>query len=61
MRNTMDEVQVYRDVRVVEDRRRVQGKPLKVRFSTEQEQREWEGQYAMPPGDVAGTEREANP
>lgn len=25
-RNTLDEVQVYRDVRVVEDRRRIEGK-----------------------------------
>src|SRR5450631_2753259 len=36
-KNTLDEVQVYRDVRVVEDRRRVEGKPPKVRFFTENE------------------------
>jgi hypothetical protein len=60
-KNTLDEVEVYRDVRVVEDRRRVEGKPPKVRFSTEEEQREWERQYLKPPSDVAGTEGEANP
>ncbi len=31
-KNTLDEVQVYHDVQVVEDRRRAEGKPPKVRF-----------------------------
>jgi hypothetical protein len=44
-KKTLDEVQVYRDVRTVEDRRRVEGKPPKVRFFTQEEQREWERQY----------------
>ena len=51
-KNTLDEVQVYRDVRVVEDRRRVEGKPPKVRFFTENEQLEWERQYPEPRGDA---------
>ncbi len=51
-RNTLDEVQVYRDVRAVEDRRRVEGKPPKVRFFTLEEQREWERQYPKPPDDA---------
>jgi hypothetical protein len=53
-KNTLDEVQVYRDVQVVEDRRRVEGKPPKVRFFTQEEQREWERQYPKPPGDGDG-------
>jgi hypothetical protein len=52
--HTLDEVRVYRDVRVVEDRRRADGKPPKVRFFTPEEQREWERQYPKPPGDGAG-------
>ena len=55
--NTLDEVQVYHDVRVVEDRRRVEGKPPKVRFFTPEEQREWERQYQQASADV---ENEAN-
>jgi hypothetical protein len=51
-KRTLDEVQVYRDVQVVEDRRRVEGKPPKVRFFTPEEQKEWERQYPKPPGDV---------
>lgn len=57
-KNTLDEVQVYRDVQVVEDRRRVEGKPPKVRFFTPEEQREWERQYPKP-GDVPRAEGEA--
>ena len=49
-KNTLDEVQVYRDVHAVEDRRRVEGKPPKVRFFTPEEQHEWERQYPEPPG-----------
>jgi hypothetical protein len=50
-KKTLDEVQVYRDVLMVEDRRRVEGKPPKVRFFTQGEQREWERQYLKPPCD----------
>jgi hypothetical protein len=57
-KNTLDEVEVYRDVQVLEDRRRVEGKPPKVRFFTLEEQREWERHYPKPPGDVPlGEER----
>jgi hypothetical protein len=51
-KNSLDEVQVYRDVCVLEDRRRVEGKPPKVWFLTQEEQREWELQYPKPPGDA---------
>jgi hypothetical protein len=47
-KKTLDEVQVYRDVRMVEDRRRIEGKPPKVRFFTHEEQLEWERQYPKP-------------
>jgi hypothetical protein len=57
--NTMDEVQVYRDVRVVEERRRAEGKPPKVRFFTPEEQREWERQYPKLPSDVPQADGEA--
>jgi hypothetical protein len=57
--NSLDDIQVYRDVQVVEDRRRVEGKPPKVRFFTPEEQREWERQYPKPPGDVSVAERGA--
>jgi hypothetical protein len=57
-KKTLDEVQVYHDVRVVEDRRRVEGKPPKVRFFTPEEQREWERQYPQASADV---ENEPNP
>ncbi|HEY2487028.1 MAG TPA: hypothetical protein VGI36_17930 [Candidatus Binataceae bacterium] len=50
-KNTLDEVQVYHDVRVVEDRRRVEGKPSKVRFFTPEEQREWQRQYPQTSAD----------
>jgi hypothetical protein len=56
-KKTLDEVQVYHDVRVVEDRRRVEGKPPKVRFFTPEEQREWQRQYPQASADV---ENEAN-
>jgi hypothetical protein len=52
-KNALDEVQVYRDVQVVEDRRRVEGRPPKVRFFTPEEQHEWERQYPKLPGDAA--------
>jgi hypothetical protein len=41
----LDEVQVYRNVRALEDRRRLEGKSPKVRFFNEQEQAEWELQH----------------
>jgi hypothetical protein len=50
----LDEVLVYRDVQVLEERRRVEGKPPRVRFFTPEEQREWERQYPKPPGDAEG-------
>jgi hypothetical protein len=56
-KNTLDEVQVYRNVQVVEDRRRVEGKPPKVRLFTESEQLEWERQYPKPPGDAANEQQ----
>jgi hypothetical protein len=58
-KSSLDEVQVYRDVGAVEDRRRVEGKPPKVRFFTPDEQREWERQYPKPRGDVPREEGEA--
>ena len=39
-KSTLDEVQVYRDVRAVEDRRRAEGKLPKVRFFPPEELRE---------------------
>lgn len=45
---TLDEVQVYRNVRMVEDRRRIEGKPPTVRFLTQEEQREWERLFPTP-------------
>ena len=51
-KKTLDEVQVYHDVRAVEDRRRVEGKPPKVRFFTPEEQREWQRQYPQTSADV---------
>ena len=39
----------------------MEGKPPKVRFFTEVEQREWERQYPKPPSDVSLSEGEANP
>jgi hypothetical protein len=49
----LDEVQVYRDVQAVEESRRLEGKPPKVRFMTEHEQREWERQYPKPLSEAA--------
>jgi hypothetical protein len=51
-KNTLDEVRVYQDVRALEDRRRVEGKPPKVRFFTQEEQREWERLYPGAPSDA---------
>ena len=54
-KHTLDEAQVYRDLRAVEERRRIEGKPPKVRFFTDAEQREWERQYPKPT-ELAGGE-----
>jgi hypothetical protein len=48
-KNTLDEVQVYRRLRDMRERRRIEGKPLKVRFFSEEEQRKWEQQYPKSP------------
>jgi hypothetical protein len=45
-KESLDEVQVYQNVLAVEERRCAQGKPPKVRFLTQDEQREWEGRNA---------------
>jgi hypothetical protein len=47
-KQALDEVQVYRDVQAVEERRRVEGNSPKVRFLTEDERREWERQHPKP-------------
>jgi hypothetical protein len=47
--SALDEVQVYRDVRAVEENRRLEGRTPRVRFLSDQEQREWEHQYPKPP------------
>ena len=54
-KNGLDEVQVYRNLRVVEERRRIEGKPPKVRFFTQEEQREWERQHPKS-SELAGDE-----
>lgn len=53
-KSALDEIQVYRDLQTVEERRRIEGKPPKVRFLTEEEQQEWERQYRKPPEQVGG-------
>jgi hypothetical protein len=58
-KNALDEVQVYRDLRDVEERRRIEGKPPKVRFFTPEEQREWQRQYPKP-SELAGNEVSRN-
>ncbi len=52
-KDNLDEVQVYQDLLDVEERRRREGKAPKVRFFTQEEQREWERQYPKSPSDVA--------
>jgi hypothetical protein len=44
-KSTLDEIQVYRDLLAPEERRRIDGKPPKVRFLTEGEHWERERQY----------------
>jgi len=48
----LDEVQVYQDVKVVEENRRIEGRAPKVRFLSFEEQQAWERQYPKPPVDV---------
>jgi hypothetical protein len=57
-KNTLDEIQVYRDLQAIEERRRMEGKPPKVRFFSEEEQQEWARQYPKPSEVVRG---EAHP
>lgn len=45
----LDEIQVYRDLLAVEERRRSEGKPPKVRFLSTEEQQVWERQYPKTP------------
>jgi hypothetical protein len=52
-KEALDEIQVYRDIQAVEERRRIEGKPPKVRFFTAQEQQEWERKYPRPAENVA--------
>jgi hypothetical protein len=54
----LDEIQVYRDLQAVEDRRRIEGKPPKVRYRSDEEQREWERQYPNP---EEGVDAETHP
>jgi hypothetical protein len=51
-KEALDEIQVYRDLYAVEERRRIEGKPPKVRFLSEIEQRDWERQYPRPAEDM---------
>jgi hypothetical protein len=48
----LDEVQVYRDTLAVEDRRRSEGRPPKVRFLSTEEQQAWDHQYPKVPDGV---------
>jgi len=48
----LDEVQVYQDVKAIEENRRIEGRAPKVRFLTIEEQQAWERQYPKPPIDV---------
>lgn len=52
-KEALDEIQVYRDLQAVEERRRIEGKPPKVRFFTDKEQQEWEQQDPQPAEDLA--------
>jgi len=53
-KSALDEIQVYRDLQAVENRRRIEGKPPKVRFLTYEEREEWERQYPRPPEEAGG-------
>jgi hypothetical protein len=52
-KEALDEVQVYQDVQAVEERRRLEGNPPKVRFLSEEERREWERQHPKLPSDIS--------
>lgn len=49
-KQALDEVQVYRDLEAIEQRRSAQGKPPKARFLTSDEEREWGRQHATSSG-----------
>jgi hypothetical protein len=57
----LDEVQVYRDVQAVEERRRAEGRAPRIQFLTEQEQQDWERQYSKPSEDAASRGTEGQP
>jgi hypothetical protein len=57
-KRSLDKVQVYHNLGVIEERRRTEGKPPKVRFLTEHEQLDWERQYPRPLTDAATEARE---
>lgn len=57
-KDTLDEIQVYQDLLAVEERRRTEGKPPKVRFLTPDEQKQWERQYPKPPESTDGATAE---
>jgi hypothetical protein len=48
----LDEVQVYQDVKAMEENRRIEGRAPKVRFLSLEEQQAWERQYPKPPVDL---------
>ncbi len=48
----LDEVQVYQDVKAMEENRRIEGRAPKVRFLSVEEQQAWERQYPKPPVDA---------
>jgi hypothetical protein len=48
-KEALDEVQVYRDVEAVEERRRLEGKAPRVRFLSSEEQHAWERQHPKLP------------
>ena len=50
----LDEVQVYRDVQAIEDRRRIQGNPPMVRFLSDTERGDWELQHPKPSEPMGG-------
>jgi hypothetical protein len=48
----LDEIQVYRNVQAVEQRRWKEGKAPKVRFLTDEEQRAYQGMFPKPLSNV---------
>ena len=51
-RKALDEIQVYRDLAAVEERRRAEGKPPKARLLTPQEQQDWKRQFPKATDDA---------